>query len=180
MRIIIILGLVLSFNSASAATIEKVDFKDSLTQEGTDLVLNGVGLRTKTKLGIDFRVYVAGLYLKTKTKDAEKVIGDGETKLIEMAFLRSLDRKQLVEAWTEQLTQNCRVECDKLKTQMQPFLDSIDSVKDGVRSRLLFDKKGLSSNGKRIDDPALATNVLAVFFGAHPPTEQLKKGLLGL
>lgn len=180
MRIIIILSLVLSFGFARAASIEKVEFKDSLKQADTDLVLNGLGLRTKTKFGIDFRVYVAGLYLKAKTTDAEKIIGDGETKFIEMAFLRSLDRKQLVEAWTEQLTQNCRVECDKLKAQMQPFLDSVESVKDGVRSRLLFDKNGMSSNGKRIDDPALATNVLAVFFGSHPPTEQLKKGLLGL
>ncbi len=184
MRIIIILASVLAC-TATAGTIEKVEFPETLKLGEHSLLLNGMGLRSKRKLGMEFRVYVAGLYVKAKTNDEQKLIGDGEAKVIDMVFLRSLDKDTIVESWAEQITGNCKVNCDKIKDSMKPFLESLTAVKDKSRMRLAFDKKGViltagAAPEMRIDDPSLATNLLAVFFGANPPTPELKKGLLGL
>lgn len=183
MRIIIFVSLLFSI-TAGAATIEKIDFPESLMVGQQNLVLNGVGLRAKKKMGMTFRVYVAGLYVKAKTDDSQKLINDGEIKVIDMVFLRNVDKKTITESWTEHIAQNCKVSCDTIKDSMKPFLDNLTDMKDQGKMRLVFDKKGLSmtsgASEKRIDDPALSTNVIAVFFGANPPTPELKRGLLGL
>ena len=62
-RLGIIIFLSLTSLWASGANIEKIDFADTVQQKGQQLILNGVALRTKRKLGINFRVYVAGLYV---------------------------------------------------------------------------------------------------------------------
>jgi len=170
--------------SAGAATIEKVDFPETLKLGSQNLVLNGVGLRAKKKMGMSFRVYVAGFYAKAKTDDSQKIINDGETRVIDMVFLRNVDKKTITESWTEHISQNCKVSCDQISESMKPFLDGLTDMKDQGRMRLVFDKKGLTMNSggveKRIEDASLSTNVISVFFGANPPTPELKRGLLGL
>src|SRR5260370_42271178 len=53
---------------AYAAMCRDVQFPDSVTAAGGDLVLNGLGIRKATLLSI--KVYVAGLYLPQKSPDA--------------------------------------------------------------------------------------------------------------
>ena len=54
-----------------------VKVPDSVKAGGTDLVLNGLGIRKATFLKV--KVYVAGLYLPQKSGDAGKIIGAWST-----------------------------------------------------------------------------------------------------
>ncbi|MGE0528428.1 MAG: chalcone isomerase family protein, partial [Bdellovibrionales bacterium] len=154
--------------------------------ESTELVLNGTGLRTKRRLGMSFRVFVAALYLPEKTKDATKVIQGEGGRVLDLVFLRSLDRDTLQEAWSEGFKKNCKEDCGQMAAPLKTFNDLMSDVKDQSRLRLIFDGKQvqleLSGKSRRtgtVAGKAFAKNLLAVFVGDHPPSEELKRGLLG-
>jgi hypothetical protein len=63
-----------------------VKVPDSAKAGGTDLVLNGLGIRKATFLNV--KVYVAGLYLPQKSGEAGKIIS-AESALAARASLRA-------------------------------------------------------------------------------------------
>jgi len=171
---------------AGAAKIEEKEFPDSLTMNKKNLVLNGVGLRTKKKMGMNFKVYVGGLYTTAKSADAAKLMEPGD-KVLELIFLRSLDKDTLQEAWAEAFPKNCQVECDQSAGMLKQFNELMADVKEDGRLKMTFDKDGVSveitgkkeTKSGRIDGAGFSKNLMAVFIGPQPPTEELKKGLLG-
>jgi len=56
------------------------------SKHGVDLLLNGVGLRTKWFMSL----YVGALYLKNKTSDGEHVMNADEAMMIKMTIISSL------------------------------------------------------------------------------------------
>lgn len=71
MRIICMLFLLMSA-VAEARSLEGVEFANTATVSGETLKLNGLGLRSKRKLFMNFKVYVAGLYAETTSKSADE------------------------------------------------------------------------------------------------------------
>lgn len=187
MGIIILIAGVFLQASVHAATIEGKQFPDSVHVKGKKLVLNGVGLRTKKKLGMAFKVYAGALYVPAKTGDASAIINGGD-KVVELIFLRGLDKKTLQDAWSDAYAANCQVECDKAAQQVKAFNAMMADVKEDSRLKLTFNDTGVvveltavkGAQAARIENAALAKNLMAVFVGPKPPTEELKKGLLGL
>jgi len=185
MRMILILFA--SAISIHALQIEKVDFPDQVELGKEKLVLNGAGLRTKRRFGINFRVYVAGLYIPKKTTDGEAIIKSTDSAVIELVFLRSVDEKTLREGYKESFDKNCRVDCgDKSKENLKLFTAIMSDVKPGSRVKFIFDKKGVSAevhakevHKSRLDDLGFRQNLMAAFIGEQPPNPELKKGLLG-
>jgi hypothetical protein len=185
MRIIIILLTALAPFAVSAATIESREFPETMTVNKKKLVLNGVALRTKKKMGMYFKVYVAGLYVTEKSKEAEKLIAPGD-KVLEMVFLRAVDKEALTEAFDDHFAKNCRAKCDSEAASFKKFNELMVDQKDSGRMKLIFDKAGVTvestgreSKSGRIEGAAFAENLMAVFIGKDPPTEEVKKGLLG-
>lgn len=170
-----------------AKQIEKIDFPDELTLGAQKLVLNGAGLRTKKKLGMNFKVYVAGLYLPAKNADANAVIASPGNKVLELVFMRSVDRETLQEAWQEGFNKNCKAECESSKDQFKAFNDTMVDVKENSRLKMTFDKDGVAVDIKgekltkkaQIIGDSFKKALLAIFIGDDPPTPDLKKGLLG-
>src|SRR4029079_11999809 len=107
----VFLSLVFSL-SAGAREIEKVNFANQLDVAGKKLVLNGGGLRVKRRFGMNFDVYVAGLYLTAKSDKAEAIIASTEPKALRLVFLRSLDKGTLDEAFEEGFNKNCKPDCE--------------------------------------------------------------------
>jgi hypothetical protein len=176
---ILLLGI---FSCAHGREIEKVVFADKLDP----LVLNGAGLRVKHKFGMDFKVYVAGLYLPAKSSCAAEIIASDFPKILRLVFLRSLDKETLREAWDESFNKNCKADCEAAKPQMKAFNDLMVDVKDQGELILKFDKdsvsveiKGKEARSGKVTGEAIRRGLLAVFIGEQPPTEDLKKGLLG-
>ena len=88
----------------SAATLEDVSVPDQATVDGKTLVLNGLGLRTATMLKV--KVYVIGLYLESKSSDAEAIIASSGQNAIEMHFVRDVTAEQLRDGWSEAFEDN--------------------------------------------------------------------------
>jgi len=166
--------------NASATTIKGVDVAEQTKLGEQTLVLNGAGVRSKYL----FSVYVGALYVPAKSKDADKLMSG--PAVIELTFLRDLDKATLQKAWTEGVEKNCKVDCERAKALLVSFNDLMVDVKDKDRMRLEFTPtavtvtfSGSSSKTGKIEGDAFRTAMFRVFVGLHPPTDEVKKALLG-
>ena len=167
----------------SAATCPDVNFPENIVVGKTDLVLNGIGLRKATFLGI--KVYVAGLYLPNKSKDAELILSSDQSWRLLLHFVRDVDSDDIQEA----LDEGFESATDGKVKAMQEDIDSINKLLPDLRDgdRLAFTHevgKGVSvgynniAKGEVMGDH-LAATMLAIWIGQEPPNEDLKAGLLG-
>ncbi len=72
-----------------ATVVQGLTLPDEVTVDGQQLVLNGAGLREKKFLFIAVDVYVAGLYLKSKSSDARAIINADETMMLKIKVINS-------------------------------------------------------------------------------------------
>jgi hypothetical protein len=167
---------------AQAAELDGVSMPDMRVVNGTQMRLNGIGLRTFSMLGI--RIYVAALYLERRSDNPDTILRSPETKLLDIRFLRDVDAEDARKAWQESFEQNCRAPCYLDPHDLRRFLAAVPSVRKGDDSTLLFTSLGvqITFNGRPmgdIPDPHFAELMLTTFIGPVPPTPRLKRELLG-
>ena len=175
-------GLV-SLSVAHAADLDGISMPDVRVVNGTQMRLNGIGLRTFSVLGI--RIYVAGLYLERRSDDPDAILHSPEAKLLDIRFLRDVDAEDARRAWQDSFEQNCKAPCHLDPGDLQRFLAAVPSVRRGDDSTLLFTAQGVHVTFNRrpmgdIADPSFAELMLNTFIGPVPPTPRLKRELLGL
>ena len=186
-RIFTCLLMLCVWTTTYAKEIEKVNFPEEASVGTQKLVLNGAGLRTKKKFGMNFKVYVGALYLPAKSADAAAIIAAPGTKILEMVFLRAVDRETLQEAWKESYDKNCASECDSARDHFKSFNDMMVDVKENSRLKMTFDKDGVSVDISMVKTPKKAQIVgepfrkalMAMFIGEHPALPEFKAALLG-
>jgi hypothetical protein len=181
--LILAAAILVAVSVAHAADLEGVSMPDTRAVDGTQMRLNGIGLRTYSALGI--RIYVAGLYLERRNGDPDTILHSQERKLLDIRFLRDVDAEDARKAWRDAFEQNCKAPCYLDPHDVQRFLTAVPSVHKGDDSTLLFTSKGVhvTFNGRLmgdIADPHFAELMLATFIGSVPPTPRLKRELLGL
>ena len=163
-----------------ARELAGVTMPDTLDAGGKTLKLNGMGLRKKAI----FKVYVGGLYLETPTKDAAVATND-VPKVMRMQFVRSVGKDKIVEGFNEGFEANAKEKAAAQKANVDKFLAALPDMKDGdVITYEYVPGKGttVSAGGKdlvTIEGKDFADALFLVWLGAKPPTEDLKKGLLG-
>ena len=79
----------IALSVAHAADRDGMSMPDMRVVNGTQMHLNGIGLRTFSVLGI--RIYVAGLYLERRSDNPDAILHSPETKLLDIRFLRDVD-----------------------------------------------------------------------------------------
>lgn len=166
--------------AALAGELAGATLPDTLKAGEKTLKLNGLGLRKKAV----FKVYVGGLYLESPSKDAAAILSADQAKAIRMHFLRDLTKAQLVEAFQEGFDANVKDRASQ-KAAFDRMLALVPDVKEG--STLTFTYlpgKGtaLSAGSKELgvfEGKGFADAVFAIWLGPKPPSEDLKKGLLG-
>ena len=173
----------LPFSVACAADLDGVSMPDMRVVDGTQMRLNGIGLRTFSVLGV--RIYVAGLYLERRSDNADTILHSPDRKLLDIRFLRDVNADDAREAWRDGFAQNCKAPCYLNPGNVQRFLAAVPAMHKGDATTLLFTAKGVhvTINGRPmgdIADPHFATTMLATFIGPEPPTRRLKRELLGL
>lgn len=158
---------------------------DSYPVEGRTLVLNGIGLRTLTILSV--RAYVAGLYLTAPSHDASAILASNEPKVILLQFLRSASKAQIEGQYRAGEKQNCGSGgCDPADIKdFEALVAAAPAVEAGDTSTYVFTngRVRVYANQRLIGDFAnrdLAFHLLEGFIGAHPPSEDLKRALLGV
>lgn len=172
---------------AYAAKMAGVSFPDSRTVGGKELVLNGIGLREAT-LGID--VYVAGLYLPSKSQEPSTVLSKDTPKHIQMHFVidsfmkKKVSQEDQVGAWTDGFKNN-GVDIGKIKAEADKLFGWMSEMKKGDTMAFTYvPGEGTTVMVKGQKKGTIAGDyfqeaVFKSFVGPKPPNEGLKTGLLG-
>lgn len=179
-------ALVLAFGLAApavAGTLAGVSLPDSTEVDGRALVLNGLGLREATFLKVD--VYVAGLYLESKSADAKSILGASGPKQLRMRFVRNLTRDEIVKAWREGVTKNASDQEPLVRDRFETLYAAMTDVAKGdemILTEGADDSVAVSLGGKeivRLKGRDFAKVLWSIWLGPHPPNPELKDGLLG-
>ena len=167
----------------SAGELAGVTLPDQIQVDSRILVLNGMGLREATFLKVD--VYVAGLYLETKSSDPGAIIHSDQAKRLVMKFVRAVGRKDLVKAWDESFQESAGASLAALKDRVA----TLDSYMSDVPNGALMSFTYLPGSGVTVEVQGATKGVIAgddfsralfgIWLGSHPPNPGLKDGLLG-
>ena len=171
---------------AEAKELPIVRFDDSIRVANMKLILNGAGIRYKTFL----KVYAAGLYLNTKTSDANIALTQGGTKRIVIIILRDLNQDEFGRGFMAGIQQNTeKAERLKLVGQFlrlgEMFASSPEIKKGDILNIDWSPEVGtlFTLNGKKMaeayPDPAFYHALLRLWLGEKPLDNALKKALLG-
>ncbi len=173
--------------AAPAAELEGVKLPDNVrvTEGGTELVLNGAGLRTRFM----FRVYVGALYVQKKTGSANALISDAGAKRVMMHMLRDVPADQFADALEDGLKNNNPAEeLAKLDAQVKQLRAVFDAVRIAKKADVILIDY-LPGSGTRITiNGAMKATIpgedfnralLRVWLGDKPADNDLKKGMLG-
>ncbi len=161
-----------------------VDVPEQQSVAGSDLVLNGAGLRQR----FVFHVYVAALYRPQPTKDAEAILNSPEPQMLRLTLLRDINSKALTDALNDGLKANCtEAELKDMAdtiAHFEAFMKTGGEGASGDRVDIVFNQGTVSVSFKgkalgEVKDPRFATALLKVWLGAHPAQESLKAALLG-
>ncbi len=177
-------GLLLA-GPGRAASISGLSLPDTYPLAGQTLVLNGLGIRTLTIFKV--KVYLAGLYVAQRSRDARAILASPGPKVVLMQFLHKASKEDVEKQYREGEAKNCgHGECnpsDKGDFERLIALTPGAAVGDTLAYvctqrglRVLFNNKPVAD----IANPDLATRILAGFIGNNPPSEDLKARLLGV
>ncbi len=167
-----------------AASISGYSLPDTYPLAGQTLALNGLGIRTLTILRV--KVYVAGLYLAQKSRDARAILASPGPKVILMQFLHAASKADIEKQYREGEAKNCgHGECAQSDqgdyerlialTPGAAVGDTLTYVCTQRGLRVLFNNKQVAE----FANPDLAVRILAGFIGNNPPSDELKASLLG-
>lgn len=130
----IALTLLLACAGATAATLEGVTMPDTQQVDGKTLTLNGMGLRSKLMI----KVYVAGLYLAAKSRDANAILQSDEPKRMSLEFLRDVSKDQMVEAYTEAFDLNAPSAKASLGSEIGRLMAAFEPLKKGDKMAFTY------------------------------------------
>ncbi len=165
-----------------AGELADVKMADEITVGDATLQLNGMGLRKKMWV----KVYVAGLYLESSTNDAAEAVSAGGTTRVVMHFLTDkANKKKMDAAWVEGFEANSPGSYASMADRVKIFVDLFGNMKVGDVIELTMVPGGGTTaavNGETkgvIEGDDFSAGLLKVWLGDHPPSEDLKAGMLG-
>ena len=177
-----ILFMLVGLLSQAQTKINGITFQDSYTAGKDKLVLNGGGTREKYWMDM----YVAGLYLTEKNKDAQKVIDANSSMAIRMVIVSGLiTSDRMTEAVDEGFKKSTGGHPEKFKDQIAKFKAAFSEEikKSDVFDIVYTDEKlYLYKNGKQkaeIEGLDFKKAVFGIWLGTEPADSDLKDGMLG-
>jgi len=162
------------------ASLAGVTLPDTTQVAGKNLVLNGLGLRSKMM----FKVYVAGLYLEAKSSDGAAILKADAPKRVIMQFMRDVDRETMAEAFTESFMANSP-NAASLKGDFDKVAAGFEPIKTGDQWMFTYTPgKGTTLTVKGADKVTVAGHAFSqamfgCWLGPKPPSSDLQKGMLG-
>lgn len=178
--------LTLSTPAFAQVRLEGQSFVSQLRLAGTELRLNGVGLRAVAWL----KGYAAALYLAQKTNSSSQAISAPGPKRLQLRMLQEVGAVEFVKAFDKGVTRNTpEAELPRLRERMAVFEERVQSL-GTVRKGDVVDLDWLPGvgmhfrvNGTLKGDPIPGEDfygaLLKIFVGEKPVDAELKVGLLG-
>ena len=168
---------------ADAKDCAGVSFPDQAQVEGSNLSLNGLGLRLATMLKV--KVYVAALYVPKTSTDANAILGANAPAELVLHFVRDVGAGDMRKAWDEGFEKTAKDQLPAFKDRIATLNGWMADMKTGQRMTFVFkpgtgvqvDVNGAVKGTIKGDDFAKA--FLAIWLGPEPPNAEIKSGLLG-
>lgn len=170
---------------AIAAEVAGVKFPDTTKVGGKDLVLNGLGVRTKFIV----KVYAAGLYLTQKASTVDEVIKVDGPRRMQLVMMRDVTSDDFGNAFMSGLNSNVdKNDKSKIVTQISKFGEmfaQFEALKKGDVLDLDW-VPGVGTqcylNGKKVGevtpDLIFYNSILKIWLGDKPVDSSLKPKLL--
>lgn len=165
-----------------AATIADVNLENSVSVNNQTLVLNGGGIRKKFFI----KVYVGGLYLPAKNKDATAIMAADAPRRMVMHFVYSVSKDQMCDAWSEGLEANTPHASAEVKGAFKTLCSQMEAIPKGNRLVLTYvpgTGTTVEINGKNkgvLPGKPTADAILATWLGPKPaPGDDFKNAVLG-
>ena len=108
-----------------------VNFPDQAQVEGTNLTLNGLGLRQATAFKVN--VYVAALYVAKTSSDPNALLGASAPSELILQFVRNVGADDLRKGWSEGFEKNSKDQLPALKERIAMLNGWMADVKTGER-----------------------------------------------
>lgn len=183
-RLLIMVLVVFMLSPAAVARqVGEVTLPDSLTAGTDELILNGAGFRKK----LFVKVYAAGLYLKEKQTDPQKILDADTPMAIRMHFVHSeVSSKKLVDAWNEGFINGTGGNIAPIKTEIDTFNSFFlqEAKKNDIYDIVYIPEQGvgvyikgeLKGTIKGLD---FKKAVFSIWLGEKPADSKLKRKMLG-
>ena len=174
---------VLGVGVAQGRECHAITFPEHVQVQGTDLTLNGLGLREATIFKVS--VYVAALYVQQPSHDPRALLAAAPPKQLVMQFVRNVSAKELRERFEEGLARAAGSALPALKDRIALLDGWMRDVRSGDRMTLMWltdHGVQLELNGRtmgRVPGEDFARVLLSIWLGDQPPNPELKSGLLG-
>jgi len=170
-------------SSAFAAEVGGINMPNTLKAGGTDLVLNGAGIRTKFFL----KVYVTGLYLKQKNNDARNILNADEPMAVRLHITSGLvDSEKMESAVREGFEKSTNGNIAPIKNKIEGFINIFRSKinKNDVYEFFYLPDKGVEvyKNGVLsavIKGLEFKKDLFGIWLGDKPAQADLKEIMLG-
>jgi hypothetical protein len=183
---VLVAAALLCCRLALAAEVEGVSVDERVRVGGTELQLNGAGVRTR----IVFKVYVGALYLPERKSAAAEILALKGPKRVSMTMLRGLGARQLADALEAGIRANhSEAESAALKARIDALvavMNEIGSVKEKTVITLDFlPEAGTrisvdgAARGRPIPGEDFYAALLRIWLGDKPVDADLKKAMLG-
>ncbi len=167
----------------SAKEIKGVNLPDSLEIGSTQLILNGVGLRSK----FIFTIYAGGLYLTTPSQDEAAIIKADAPMMIRMHFIYDgVSAEKLNTAWKDGFALTAPNADKALQEAMAAFttMFTVEAKKNDIYDMIWLPGKGIEV---RFNDKTLGMisgldfkqALFGIWLGKKPVDAALKEGMLG-
>lgn len=194
----VVLSFFLAFAAGASVQEPKtgVNFDETMNQSGADLVLAGVGVRTKMMV----KVYAEALYVAPSVKtdlaqykaEAAKpsenlynalITGDF-AKLFVLHFVRDVDGEKVGDAIKEALAKHPNMSAPDVQKDAQTFFAACTTdMKEGQFLKIFVNGDDITvipptGNPTSIKNGKLADAVPAIWLGKTPVSDDLKKALV--
>ncbi len=179
--LVLALAALVLVRAPRAAELDGVTLPDSAEVGGATIPLNGLGLR---KAFVFAKVYVAGLYLQTKTTNANSATDTDETKRIAMHFVRPISHEQMNEGMRNGFAITAPHSLTKEKAELETFFNK--PLEEGDICNIDYvpgTGTTVAINGKKegtIPGAAFMRALWGIWLGSDPPGgTALRDGMLG-
>lgn len=182
---VMVIATTIAGSAVHATEIAGVRVDPVVRVDGTNLILNGAGLRRKFMVD----VYILGLYIPERTSIAEAVTNLTGTRRISLTFLRDVTAQALIDALHEGVRENTsdaeyaklKASADELAAVMRPL--NVARKGDTVALDYLPGKGSqVIMNGQPVGLPIpggeLYRALLRIWLGHRPVDADLKRALL--
>ncbi len=182
-QIVALVASLLVTSHVCALDIEGVKLPEKASVGGSDLVLNGAGVRKRAI----FKLYVGSLYLPAKAGSAADVLAKAPRR-IQLNLLRNLSSDQLIGALMDGLKQNlsaAEMQAITVQTgELAAIMKSFGEAKEGSVVALDFvgNATTISLEGTprgSVEGAAFNDALTRIWIGEHPVQADLKKAMLG-